>query len=172
MCSWQLPLHFFIFARGTLPNAKPCAHHVYFGARTSLLDENRDRSPCLCLEMANHERNRKILLELLKQPCNSRCADCNAPGKKEQTFLDIIPYKHWGNLRTETFELFLEPASSTCLIVLKREGSRQSLSSWSVNVGFDFEWFCFLIQWGFVSYFFDTIIGFSLFKVNKRTVKT
>ncbi|XP_008327907.1 arf-GAP with dual PH domain-containing protein 2 [Cynoglossus semilaevis] len=29
--------------------------------------------------MANHERNRKILLELLKQPCNSRCADCNAP---------------------------------------------------------------------------------------------
>ncbi|XP_026218054.1 arf-GAP with dual PH domain-containing protein 2 [Anabas testudineus] len=29
--------------------------------------------------MANRERNKKILLELLKQPDNSRCADCGAP---------------------------------------------------------------------------------------------
>lgn len=28
--------------------------------------------------MANRERNRKILLELVKQPGNSRCADCSA----------------------------------------------------------------------------------------------
>uniref|UniRef100_A0A3Q0RHH8 ArfGAP with dual PH domains 2 n=1 Tax=Amphilophus citrinellus TaxID=61819 RepID=A0A3Q0RHH8_AMPCI len=29
--------------------------------------------------MANRERNKKILLELVKQPDNSRCADCGAP---------------------------------------------------------------------------------------------
>ncbi|XP_063069700.1 arf-GAP with dual PH domain-containing protein 2 isoform X2 [Engraulis encrasicolus] len=29
--------------------------------------------------MANHERNKKILLELAKQPDNNRCADCCAP---------------------------------------------------------------------------------------------
>ncbi|KAE8283098.1 Arf-GAP with dual PH domain-containing protein 2 Centaurin-alpha-2 [Larimichthys crocea] len=29
--------------------------------------------------MANHERNKKILLELVKQEANSRCADCGAP---------------------------------------------------------------------------------------------
>lgn len=29
--------------------------------------------------MANRERNKKILLELVKQPHNSRCADCGAP---------------------------------------------------------------------------------------------
>ncbi|XP_042372241.1 arf-GAP with dual PH domain-containing protein 2-like [Plectropomus leopardus] len=28
--------------------------------------------------MANHERNKKMLLELLKLPTNSRCADCGA----------------------------------------------------------------------------------------------
>ncbi|KAF3846466.1 hypothetical protein F7725_003544 [Dissostichus mawsoni] len=29
--------------------------------------------------MANHERNKNILLELIKLPDNSRCADCGAP---------------------------------------------------------------------------------------------
>ncbi|KAI1884088.1 hypothetical protein AGOR_G00222780 [Albula goreensis] len=29
--------------------------------------------------MANHDRNKKILLELVKQPDNNRCADCGAP---------------------------------------------------------------------------------------------
>ncbi|XP_051244001.1 arf-GAP with dual PH domain-containing protein 2 [Dicentrarchus labrax] len=29
--------------------------------------------------MANHERNKKILLELVKRPDNRRCADCGAP---------------------------------------------------------------------------------------------
>uniref|UniRef100_A0A672HUL1 ArfGAP with dual PH domains 2 n=1 Tax=Salarias fasciatus TaxID=181472 RepID=A0A672HUL1_SALFA len=30
--------------------------------------------------MADSERNRKILLGLVKQPGNDRCADCGAPG--------------------------------------------------------------------------------------------
>uniref|UniRef100_A0A8C2WKX9 ArfGAP with dual PH domains 2 n=1 Tax=Cyclopterus lumpus TaxID=8103 RepID=A0A8C2WKX9_CYCLU len=29
--------------------------------------------------MANHERNKRLLLELLKRPVNGRCADCGAP---------------------------------------------------------------------------------------------
>ncbi|KAJ8251646.1 hypothetical protein GJAV_G00223610 [Gymnothorax javanicus] len=29
--------------------------------------------------MANHDRNKKILLDLVKQPDNNRCADCGAP---------------------------------------------------------------------------------------------
>lgn len=39
----------------------------------------------LCIEMANHERNKKILLELVRQPDNSLCADCGAPGKQSAT---------------------------------------------------------------------------------------
>ncbi|KAG9343889.1 hypothetical protein JZ751_013276 [Albula glossodonta] len=34
--------------------------------------------------MANHDRNKKILLELVKQPDNNRCADCGAPVLREQ----------------------------------------------------------------------------------------
>lgn len=41
----------------------------------------------LCREMANRERNKKILLELVKQSDNSRCADCGEPGKQI--------YKRW-----------------------------------------------------------------------------
>lgn len=29
--------------------------------------------------MAHHERNKRLLLELLKRPLNDRCADCGAP---------------------------------------------------------------------------------------------
>lgn len=40
-----------------------------------------ERQQSLCSGMANRERNKKILLELVKRPDNSVCADCGAPGK-------------------------------------------------------------------------------------------
>lgn len=40
--------------------------------------ENPDFDP----DMASHGHNNEILLELAKQPDNSRCADCGAPGKR------------------------------------------------------------------------------------------
>lgn len=53
--------------------------------------------------MANKERNKKLLLEIMKQPDNSHCADCGAPGeltscsvsyeeKKPKRLIDIY---HW-----------------------------------------------------------------------------
>lgn len=36
--------------------------------------------------MANREKNKKTLLELVKLPENSRCADCGAAGKYSNSY--------------------------------------------------------------------------------------
>lgn len=75
------------FVRRFPPRVKLCDHHVCFLRRDS---SSCERRPRLCTEMANHERNKKILLELVKQPLNNRCADCGAAGKRRACHLNVI----------------------------------------------------------------------------------
>ena len=77
------------FVRRFPPRVKLCDHHVWFLRRDS---SSCERRPRLCTEMANHERNKKILLELVKQPLNNRCADCGAAGKRHACHLNVIPH--------------------------------------------------------------------------------
>lgn len=77
--------HFFFllifFLSRLLLFVEPCDRHAQVQPRDPSVYEPD------CREMANRERNKKILLELVKQPDNSRCADCGEPGEQI--------YKRW-----------------------------------------------------------------------------
>lgn len=78
---WQLKLlgkfHFCPLAERICP---ACDSHAKLWCAIYLLSwrESRLWHP----DMASHGHDKKILLELAKQPDNSRCADCGAPGKR------------------------------------------------------------------------------------------
>lgn len=47
-------------------------------------------------DMASHDRNKKLLLELVKRPDNSRCADCGAPGKRRSSVRSVmLKFRYW-----------------------------------------------------------------------------
>ncbi|XP_030591824.1 arf-GAP with dual PH domain-containing protein 2 isoform X1 [Archocentrus centrarchus] len=73
--------------------------------------------------MANRERNKKILLELVKQPHNSRCADCGAPEPD------------WASYKLGIF------------VCLNCSGVHRSLSSHVKSIRLDF-WEDKLVEWG------------------------
>lgn len=47
-------------------------------------------------DMTNHDHNKKLLLELVKRPDNSRCADCGAPGKRRSSVRPVmLKFRQW-----------------------------------------------------------------------------
>lgn len=73
----KVPLFFFFSSTRLSDGRSGPGHHAQWGRREPPWDERRPRPP----EMSNHERNKRLLLELLRQPHNDRCADCDAPGE-------------------------------------------------------------------------------------------
>lgn len=85
---------------------KLCERHDRFPQRVLSSCEKRPR---LCAIMSNRERNKKILLELVKRPDNSRCADCRAPGKSDVvavTLWDIYICIHIHSFDSMDIDLF------------------------------------------------------------------
>lgn len=80
----QLPL--LIWTSSVSPQVELCGRHADFRWR-HLFCEERAR---FCSQMANRERNKKLLLELMKQPENKRCADCGASGESSVPCLSLL----------------------------------------------------------------------------------